>query len=151
MAVSWARAAIARSQLFLSSFPSQESSPIECVLVHTTTWCDPRRFGTFLSLVSREARIKWNIGSPPAFFRFDEVGRSRKGRLISSSGPSQSKELRTNVAAIASELIRMHTRTAKWTTYRITGYSHGDRPQMVIAGVHHTCHIMSGQMYEEQH
>ena len=35
-------------------------------------------------------------------------------------------------------------------TYRITGYPHGDRPQMAIADVHHTCHIIAGQMYEEQ-
>ena len=34
-------------------------------------------------------------------------------------------------------------------TYRIIGHSHGDRPQMAIAGVHHTCHLMSDQMYEE--
>ena len=33
----------------------------------------------------------------------------------------------------------------------VTEYSHGDRPQMAIAGVHHTCHFMSGQMYEEEH
>ena len=35
--------------------------------------------------------------------------------------------------------------------YRIIGYSHGDRPQMAIAGVHHICHITAGQMYEEHH
>ena len=51
-------------------------------------------------------------------------------------------------AAIASEPIWMHTRTAQWTQYKITGYSHGDRPQMAIAGVHHTCHLKSDQMYE---
>ena len=68
-----------------------------------------------LLLVSREVRIKWNSDSPHAFFRFNEVGRSRQGRLFSSGGPSQSKESRTDVAAIASEPIRMHTRTAKWT------------------------------------
>ena len=36
-------------------------------------------------------------------------------------------------------------------TYRITGYSHGDRPQMAIVGVHHICHITAGQMYEGHH
>ena len=35
--------------------------------------------------------------------------------------------------------------------YKKTGYSHGDRPQMAIAGVHHTCHIIASQMYEEHH
>ena len=68
-----------------------------------------------LLLVSREARIKWNSDSPHAFFRFNEVGRSQQGRLFSSGGPSQSKESCTDVAAIASEPIWMHTRTAKWT------------------------------------
>ena len=37
--------------------------------------------------------------------------------------------------------VRMHTRTAQWTTDYNAGYSHGDRPQMAIADVHHTCHI----------
>ena len=64
-------------------------------------------------------------------------------------GPSQSKESRVDVVAITSEPSLMHTRTAQWTTYKIIEYSHGDRPQMAIAGVHHTCHLMSDQMYEE--
>ena len=45
-------------------------------------------------------------------------------------------------------------RTAQWTTHRITelsSHSHGDRPQMAIAGAHRTCHINVGQMYEEGH
>ena len=46
----------------------------------------------------------------------------------------------------------MHT--AQWTTHRITDsdcHSHGDRPQIAIAGAHRTCHINVGQMYEEDH
>ena len=42
-------------------------------------------------------------------------------------------------------------RTAQWTTHRITSHSHGDRPQMAIAGAHRTCHINVSQMYEEDH
>ena len=45
----------------------------------------------------------------------------------------------------------MHACTAKGQLITEQSYSHGDRPQMVIAGVHHTCHITSDQMYEEQH
>ena len=45
----------------------------------------------------------------------------------------------------------MHARTAKGQLITKQSYSHGDRPQMAIAGVHHTCHITSDQMYEEQH
>ena len=65
-------------------------------------------------------------------------------------GPHKSKELHADAAAIASEPSRMHTRTALWTRLHNTGYSHGDRPQMAIVGVHHSCHLMSDQMYEEQ-
>ena len=53
--------------------------------------------------------------------------------------------------AITSEPIRMHARTAKGQLIIEQSYSHGDRPQMAIAGIHHTCHITSDQMYEEQH
>ena len=38
-----------------------------------------------------------------------------------------------------------HAQESGQTDYRITGYSHGDRPHMAIADVHHTCHIISGQ------
>ena len=66
-------------------------------------------------------------------------------------GPHSRRSLNADTAAIASEPIRMHTHTENWTNEYITGYSHGDRPHMAIADVHHTCHIMSGQMYEEEH
>ena len=89
--------------------------------------------------------------SPPANSAADAVRYSRQERLFTVGGPSQSKESRVDAVAIASEPNWMHKRTAQWTTYRITGYSHGDRPQMAIAGVHHTCHINAGQMYEEHH
>ena len=83
-----------------------------------------------------------NVDAPPANFRLDVVGRSRQGRLIRCGGPSQVEESHANAAAIASEPSRMHTRTAQWTyNLQNTGYSHGDRPHMAIADVHHTCHI----------
>ena len=46
--------------------------------------------------------------------------------------------------------IRMHSRTAQWTK-QITGYSHGDRPQMAIADVHHTCHIVQVKCTRNDH
>ena len=45
----------------------------------------------------------------------------------------------------------MHARIAKVDKLTEQSYSHGDRPQMAIVGVHHTCHIILDQMYEEQH
>ena len=82
------------------------------------------------------------VDAPPADFRFNEVGRSQQGRLIIDGGPSQSKNSHADAAAIASEPSRMHTRIAKWTNSHITEYSLGDRPQMAIADVHHTYHIV---------
>ena len=68
-----------------------------------------------VAAASREALLKWYGRSPPAKFRCDAVGRSRQGRLLRCGGPSQSKESHVDIAAIASEPSRMHTRTVKWT------------------------------------
>ena len=68
--------------------------------------------------------------------------------MYSCGGPSQSKESTHRRGGDRSEPnpdARAHSTVDK----HIIGYSHGDRPQMAIAGVHHTCHLMSDQMYEE--
>ena len=44
----------------------------------------------------------------------------------------------------------MHERTAQWTK-QITGYSHGNRPQMAITDVHHTCHIVQIKCTRKHH
>ena len=82
------------------------------------------------------------------------VGRSRQERLYKVGGPSQSKESHVDAVAIASEPSWMHNAHSTMDnlqSYRITSHSHGDRPQMAIAGAHRTCHINVGQMYEEGH
>ena len=102
--------------------------------------------------LSRGSAGQVDVDAPPANFRRDAVGHKRQGRLITCGGPSQSKDSHADAAAIASEPSRMHTRTAKWTNSdNNAGYSHGDRPHIAIADVHHTCHIKSGQMYEDKH
>ena len=82
------------------------------------------------------------------------VGRSRQERLYTISEPSQSKESRVDVVAIASEpnwTLNAHSTVDKYRITELSSHSHGDRPQMAIAGAHRTCHINVGQMYEEDH
>ena len=67
-----------------------------------------------------EARIKWNVDHPLRISDVAAVGRSRQGRLYNNGGPSRSKESTCSEAAIASEPIRMHTRTENWTHEQIT-------------------------------
>ena len=101
--------------------------------------------------VSQEAWIKWNCDSPPTFspsMKSGVVGRD--GRSV-AVGPHNR---RSHVQMWQRPRVsRAGCTNAQQSgqTYRITGYSHGDRPQMAIAGVHHTCHIAAGQMYEEHH
>ena len=87
-------------------------------------------------------RIQAVVDAPPANFRRDDVGHKRQGRLYSVGGPSQVEECRAGEAAIASEPIRMHSRSKWWTNrlqkYRILAWR---SPPMAIADVHHTCHI----------
>ena len=96
----------------------------------------------FSRRLSRGSAGQVDVDAPPANFRRDAVGHKRQGRLITCGGPSQSKDSHADVAAIACEPSRMHSRTAQWINVDYnTGYSHGERPHMAIADVHHTCHI----------
>ena len=85
------------------------------------------------------------------------VGRSRQERLYKVGGPSQSKGSHVDVVAIASEPSWMHNahstrdNSQNYRIIELSSHSHGDRPQMAIAGAHRTCHINVGQMYEEDH
>ena len=93
------------------------------------------------NILSRGSAIQVNVDAPPANFRCCSNRAQSAGTVaqmrwaLTVEGVSMQTRWRSRASRV-----RMHARTAQWTK-QITEYSHGDRPQMAIADVHHICHI----------